>query len=64
MLLRIANPDEAEDHLIEPSRSRDIEERWRLYEQMVGVERTVPDQDRAAEPGDGNGNGSSKEGDA
>ena len=42
MLARSA-PDRAE-HLLELAQ-RDIDERWRLYEQMVGVDRTVPDQE-------------------
>ncbi len=39
-MLSRANPDEAE-HLLDLAQ-RDIDERWRLYEQLAGVERTVP----------------------
>jgi pyruvate-ferredoxin/flavodoxin oxidoreductase len=42
-MLARANPERAE-HLFELAQ-RDIDERWRLYEQLAGVERTVPDQE-------------------
>ncbi len=40
-MLRLSDPDRA-DRLFELAQ-RDIDERWRLYEQMVGVARGMPD---------------------
>jgi pyruvate-ferredoxin/flavodoxin oxidoreductase len=42
-MLTRSDPQRAE-HLFDLAQ-RDIDERWHLYEQMVGVERTVPDQE-------------------
>jgi len=44
-MLNRANPDQAK-RLIDLAQ-RDINERYRFYEQMAGIERTVPDQDIA-----------------
>jgi pyruvate-ferredoxin/flavodoxin oxidoreductase len=40
-MLARANPQQAERLLA--LAQRDVEERWRFYEQMAGIERTVPD---------------------
>jgi pyruvate-ferredoxin/flavodoxin oxidoreductase len=42
-MLRRSSPEAAE-HLFSLAQ-KDIDERWHLYEQMAGVERTVPDQE-------------------
>ena len=42
-MLRRSNPADA-DRLMELAQ-KDIDERWRLYEQLVGVERTVPEHE-------------------
>jgi pyruvate-ferredoxin/flavodoxin oxidoreductase len=42
-MLARANPEQAE-HLMSLA-EKDIEERWSLYSQMAGVERTIPDQE-------------------
>jgi pyruvate-ferredoxin/flavodoxin oxidoreductase len=42
-MLARSDPERAE-HLLDLAQ-RDIDERWHLYQQMVGVERTVPDQE-------------------
>jgi hypothetical protein len=34
---------------------RDIEDRWRYYEQMAGIERNIVTGDMIAAPADGNG---------
>ena len=42
-MLKRAAPDDA-DRLMQLAQ-RDIDERWHLYEQMAGIERTVPEQE-------------------
>ena len=42
-MLARTDPEQA-DKLLDLAQ-RDIDERWHLYEQMAGVERTVPDQE-------------------
>ena len=42
-MLRRSNPQEAERLMA--LAQKDIDERWHLYEQMAGVERSVPDQE-------------------
>ena len=39
----------------------DIDERWHLYEQMAGVERSVPGMEEDAESTNGTGDESGKE---
>ena len=46
-MLARANPEQAERLLA--LAQRDIDERWHFYEQMAGVERSVPDR---MEPGE------------